>query len=364
MAALSSPSMRIPARVAPAPRRSSLLLLLLAAAACSAGAADGPPADAPLPVRTAEVRDTTLAATVRATGLLRAADERRLAFKVGGVVARVLVDEGETVRAGQPLAMLDLSEIDAQVRKAESAAAKAGRDHERAERLHRDSVATLAQLQDARTTAEVSQADLVAARFNRRFATITAPVAGTVLRRLAEGGELVAPGAPVLVLGSTGRGMSLVVGLADRDVVRVRVGDRARVLVDALGDRALGGRVTTVAAAPDPATGTFSVEIALDEAEVSGRTLPTGLVAHAEITSAERTTARVIPVEALLEADGARATVFATSADGRRAERRVVTVGALRNGRVPVLAGLDGVRTVVTDGAAELQDGRPVRRVP
>lgn len=343
-------------------RFAPLLFVLLSA--CSAGAADAPVTDAPLPVRTASVRDTMLAPVVRGTGLLGADDERRLGFKIGGVIARVLVEEGDAVRAGEPLAVLDLAEIDAAVRKAESAAAKARRDAERAERLHADSVATLAQLQDARTGLEVSQADVATARFNRRFATIVAPAAGTVLRRLAEPGELVAPGTPVLVLGARGAATTVTVALPDRDVVRVRRGDRAQVTVDALDAPPIAGRVSAIAAAPDAMTGTYAVEITLDARATAGRTLPTGLVAHAEIRSRDARPARVIPVEALLEADGDRATVFTVSGDGTRAERRAVTVGAMRGAVVPVLAGLEGTGVVVTDGAAELHDGRPVRRVP
>jgi multidrug efflux pump subunit AcrA (membrane-fusion protein) len=66
----------------------------------------------------------------------------------------------------------------------------------------------------------------------------------------------------------------------------------------------------------------------------------------------------MVPVEALLEADGGEATVF-TLAAGGRAVRRRVSVGALQDGRVAV-EGLDGERLVVTDGAAYLDDGDSV----
>ena len=69
-------------------------------------------------------------------------------------------------------------------------------------------------------------------------------------------------------------------------------------------------------------------------------------------------------MEAVLEADGSRATVFTLSADGRRAERRAVTIGFLAGDRVAVVAGLDGVRTVITDGAPYLDDRAAVRVQP
>src|SRR2546426_60629 len=72
----------------------------------------------------------------------------------------------------------------------------------------------------------------------------------------------------------------------------------------------------------------------------------------------------VVPVDAVLEADGSRGTVFVLSADGKRAERRAVTIGFLDGDRVAVVAGLAGVRSVVTDGAAYLDDGAAVRVRP
>src|SRR5439155_922199 len=179
-----------------------------------------------------------------------------------------------------------LSEIDAGVTRARSAAEKGDRDVARARRLYADSVATLEQVQNTETARDVAGAELETALFNRRYAVIVAPAAGVILRRSAEPGELVQPGTPIRTLGSRTRGA----------VGRVEIRPRAA--------------------------------------------QPVALV----------------PVEAVLEADGSHATVFTLSADGRRAERRTVTIGFLSGDRVAVVAGLDGVRTVITDGAPYLDD--------
>jgi RND family efflux transporter MFP subunit len=311
-------------------------------------------------VRTAPVTHEVLAPPVVATGTLGPKEEIALSFKIGGVISRVVVDAGARVRAGESLAALDLREIDAAVTRAQSAADKAERDLARARRLYGDSVVTLSQLQDAETGAQVSRADLESARFNRRYAVIVAPAGGVILRRQAEPGELVAPGAPVLVLGSNGRGAVVRVGLADRDVVRVRRGDRAVVRFDALPDREFTGRVTEIAAAAEPSTGTYGVEIALPEA--AG--LASGLVGQVEIRPSTGLSTTLVPIEAVLEADDTEATVYALSGDGTRAERRRVTVAFIAGDRVAVDRGLEGVAAVITDGAAYLNDGAAVRVAP
>jgi RND family efflux transporter MFP subunit len=253
-----------------------------------------------------------------------------------------------------------LSEIDAGVTRAHSAAEKAERDLARARRLFADSVATLEQVQNAETGRDVAAAELQAVAFNRRYAVIVAPAAGVILRRNAEPGQLIQAGTAVFTLGSRSRGVVVRAALADRDVVRVRRGDATVVRFDALPDLVLQGSVTEIAAAADPATGTYRVEVALGGA--AG--LATGLVGQVEIRPRAAQPMFVVPVDAVLEADGSRGTVFALSADGKRAERRAVTIGFLDGDRVAVVTGLAGVRNVVTDGAAYLDDGAAVRVRP
>ncbi len=337
----------------------SLVPLAVAASGCARGRAEAPTVDEPISVRTAPVSIERFAPPVSATGVLGPKEEITLSFKIGGVIARVLVDEGRTVRAGDTLAALDLREIDAGVARARSADEKAERDLARARRLYADSVATLEQLQNAQTGLDVARAELEAATFNRRYAVIVAPSAGVILRRAAEAGELVQPGAPIVTLGSRARGVVMRAGLADRDVVRLQRGDRAEVHFDALPGRTFDGSVTEIAAAADPATGTYRAEVTLPGAG----SLASGLVGQMEIRPVALRAMTLVPVDALLEADGAHATVFTLSADGRHAVRLTVTIVALAGDRVAV-SGLDGVRLVITDGAAYLDDGDAVMVQP
>jgi RND family efflux transporter MFP subunit len=212
-------------------------------------------------------------------------------------------------------------------------------------------------MQDAETSAELARADLDAAAFNRRYAVIVAPSSGTVLRRTAEPGETVDPGTMVLLLGSQARGNVVEVGLADRDVVSVRKGDPAVARFDALPGQEFRGRVTQIAGAADQGTGAYGVEITLGD----GGNLVAGLVGRVEIQPDIAAPARLVPIEAVLEADGNEATVYALSADGARAERRRVTIRFIAGSNVAVAGGLEGVTAVLTDGAAYLEDGVAVK---
>ena len=168
-----------------------------------------------------------MAPPIAATGQVASQDEMRLSFKLGGVVRRIAVKEGDEVKQGQRLAEIELAEVGAQVEQARQLAAKAQRDLERGERLHADQVISLEQLQDLRTQASVAGAGLKSAQFNLGFSTIVAPRDGVVLRKLVEEREQVAPGAPVLELGSRDGGYVVKLALADREVVQLKLGDPA-----------------------------------------------------------------------------------------------------------------------------------------
>jgi RND family efflux transporter MFP subunit len=300
-----------------------------------------------------------------ATGTLGAKDEFPLAFKIGGVISRVTVDEGERVHKGQVLAELDLREIDAAVAKATAGAEKSRRDAARAERLYRDSVAALAQWQDAQTARDAAEADQRAAKVNREYAVIIAPTDGVVLRRFTSAGAQIASGTPVFQFGSASRGSVLRAGFADRDAVRARVGDPATATFDAYPGREYRGWVRQVAAAADVRTGTYTVEVALDDAA----SLPSGLIGRLRIAvrsgreSFPRGDVVAVPAEALVEGAGDRGVVFALDESGRTALRRTVTLLGV-SGDLVLVSGLAGATRVITAGAAWLTDSARVEVRP
>jgi membrane fusion protein, multidrug efflux system len=343
------------------------LTTLLLLAGCGRDAAARPAAaDSAIPVRVTTLGTTAGGApgALTVSGTLAGKEEVPLAFKVGGVIARITVDPGQSVRAGQVLAALQSTEISAQVASAVEARRKAERDLERVTRLYTDSVATLEQLQDARTGLEVARNAAVAAQFNADYAVIRAPGDGIVLARAAEPGQVIEPGRPVVTVRRSGRGMIVRLGLPDHDAVRIRLGDSAAVTFEALPGRQFVGVVTQRAAVATQGTGDYAIEVALNDADA----LPSGLVARVTLRPHDRRTAStpvLVPLDALVDADADSAAVFVLAPDRARVSRRPIRLTdvaeALQSAQVPVTSGLTGSETVVTAGASRLLDGTRVR---
>jgi RND family efflux transporter MFP subunit len=334
----------------------SAFLVALAIAGCG----KGEPAEsvaAAAPVRSARVEQAPATEALRAIGVLAPADEVRLAFTTGGVIRRIDVEQGAVVKEGQLLATLADGEVAAALMQARAVADQAARDLERGKALLADEVATREQVEGLATANAVAQAQLRSALFDARHARIVAPADGVVLRRLAEPDEPVAANQPVLIVGNTSGGWIVRAALSDRDIVRVRAGDAADVTLDAYPGRRFAAVVTEVAAAADPATGTYELKASVDPGDAR---FVQGLVAKVEIADPDADTVAVVPVTSLLEANGSLATVFVV-AKGGVARKVSVRTGRLLGERIEVIAGLAPGDQVVTEGAAWLDDNDRIR---
>ncbi len=339
------------------------LTLVCAAAALAAGCSvdDVEVAEGPTPVRVQDAISGPAMPAIATSGVVSNKDEMRLSFKVAGVIRSIAVEEGAPIKAGQRLAAIDLAEIDAQVEQARLAAGKAQRDLVRGEKLVADRLISQQQLQDLRTQAGVLQSQLQSTEFNRGHAVITAPGDGVVLRKLAQERELVPAGQAVLVVGLRSRGYVVRCSLADREVVRVQLGDPAQVSMDAFPGQTFAASVTEVASAADARTGLFAVEVRLQEPPPR---LAGGLVARVELypESARNEARTYVPIAAVLEGDRDMAAVFVL--DGGRVKRRQVRIAFFAPQSVALESGLEPGEKVVTEGAPYLQDGQAVNVLP
>lgn len=307
-----------------------------------------------VPVQLAAVGSVTRAEPVVASGLVSSSEEARLSFKVGGIINQMLVDEGQTVRKGQLLATLDLTEINAQVSQAQLGTEKADRDLGRVKSLYADTAATLEQLQNATTGQRVAQQALTIAQFNRSYAQIRASVDGTVTRKATNAGEYVAPGASVYFISGNRPGNWVVrVGVSDKDWARLRPGNRAAVSLDAYPGKTFAGTITELAQAADPANKLYEVEVSI---QPNGVKLAPGLFAKVSLTPAQTRSYAVVPVEAIVEGNGKDGFVYVLAPGRKNVKKVPVQIGFIDGSRVLLTNAPSGMDQVVTAGSAFLTE--------
>ncbi len=312
-----------------------------------------------IPVRTVQVSHETLVQSIHASGIVTSENEAKPAFKTGGVISKILVEEGDFVKQGQLLATLNLTEINAQVQQSNEAVQKAQRDLQRAKNLLADSVATLEQVQNAQTALTVAEETQKMAKFNQNYSEIRSPISGKVIQKLMVAGEIAGPGMPVFyILGNALKDWVIKAGLADRDWVRLKRGDKASVRFDAFPGQDFTATITRLADVGNPTSGTFDVEMRLAS---SPPKMVAGLIAAVEFFPENKAQLAVIPLDALVESNRNEAKVF--TIENQQAKALPITIAFLQNDKVAVSKGLENIQTVVTDGAPYLYDGALVKVV-
>jgi membrane fusion protein, multidrug efflux system len=310
-------------------------------------------------VKTSVVRKESIRVPVHSTGFLTSDQEIKLSFKTGGIIAKIEVKEGDKVKTGALLASLNLSEINAQVTQAKNGYEKATRDFTRARNLYKDTVATLEQYQNATTALSMAKSNLEIAQYNLTYSKIIAPENGVILKQLYKTNELVGSGYPVFLFGTTGKSWKIKAGFPDKDIVKINIGDSAKIVIDAWSDVKFYGLVTQVAEMSNPMTGTFEAEISVKD---NGYRLASGFVAGVEVYPSKSDSFLTVPVQSLIEADDKSAYVYAVTADGkaRKIKIEILTL----TGTSAAVKGIPADMTeIVTEGAAYLRDGVKVEVV-
>ncbi len=352
--------------------------------------------DRPVSVRTgrAEVRGGAAGGGLTANGYVVARTKASISSKIAGRLAHLSVEEGDHVRKGEVIGWLDDAEYSAAIRQAEgnllnaqageieakARVEQAARDMDRARRLYADSLTSLQAVQDAETgrQAAVAQAFAAAARVQAGEAAldaakaslantrIVAPFDGTVLRKDAEVGEVVAPS---VAGGGLTRGavvtmadmatLEVEVNVNEAYIGEVRLQQAASIILDAYPTVTYPARVRQIVPTADRQKATVLVRVAFNKAdhrvlpEMAGR-----VVFQSSDDSANASPAHVvIPAEAVRNEGGAD---YVWVVGEGRVTKRPIDAGPVSAGEREVRSGLRGGETLVLEPPAALAEGKRV----
>jgi len=322
-------------------------------------------------------------AGITANGYVVARTKASVSAKIPGRLAFLGVSEGSRVRKGEIVARLEnadaraaVTAAQANVKQLEVELAQAKRDRDRARTLHEQNVLSGVDLENANAKVDGLDAQIAAARAqvalsqaNLENMNVRAPFDGTVLRKDAEVGEIVAPS-------SAGGGLTrtAIVTMADLATLEVEVdvneayiaqvhnGEDARITLDAYPDTSFQGRVRQVVPTADRQKATVQVKVSILDRDP--RILPemgakVEFVRGAGEAAAPVTARRVlVPKAAIVQGpSGARVWVI----ENEKVAARAVDVGPEHGDRVEIRSGLAGSERVVLNAPSGLKEGAHVR---
>ena len=316
-----------------------------------------PPVDDRLTIALATVEPATAGTGLTVTGTVRFKRETQLAFSTAGRIAAIAVREGDHVGAGQLLARLDPTGLDAAMAAARAEAVRTDADRARMASLVAQGWVTRSRMESAEATAAAARSKVTQAAFDERLGRIASPAAAVVLRRVAEPGQMVAAGTPILTIGEIGSGYVLRLPVSDADLAGIHLGAPATVALPALSATPVVGVVSEIAARGDDRTGTFQVEVRLPN--LPG--LRSGLIGTASLAGPPAVAGPVeVPTSAVVGARADEGLVYVYRANGTVAAR-VVQLGPVGDRSVTVTGGLASGERVARSGVERLRDGMKVR---
>ena len=340
----------------PRPRARALALALLLSACGTRDRVEVP---------SAEVERGRIERIVVATGTIEPVKEVEVRPRIAGIIEKIYVDDGDSVKPGQPLVEIERDLLNSQVREAEAAVREAkvelnyaGIELQRALELERTGAASPQQKDTARSREERAQATLARTeaahdtlKTQLSYATVTSPLAGHVLDVAVEEGSAVSPVTAVtggtLLLSLAATDTLHLEGLVDEnEVARVALGQNARIRTEAYGDRIFRGHVREIAPLGKRVQNVTYFEVKIEVTDPDAALLKPRMSGDGEIVTEVVDDAVVVP-ETALRYDGDRVLVDVLDGDAPPAPREV-KVGIVDGNRVQIASGLEpGLRVQV-----------------
>jgi RND family efflux transporter MFP subunit len=318
-----------------------------------------------------------------ATGYTVARNRAAVAAKIVGRVVELRVDEGDPVKEGDVIAVLDSDDLRAAVRQAEAALAEAAatladaeRETARQSALFQRELTSEAERDAALTRRDVAaakvstaEASLASARANLAYTVITSPLTGVVIDRSVEVGEMVAPGGftsqqstGALVRIADLASLEVEADINESYIARVRPGQLASIRVDAVPDTEYAGKLRQIVPTADRQRAVVQVKVSIDDPDerlVPDMSATVTFLDEKAAPEALRGKPKVlVPPSAVADAGGAP-WVWVVRDD--RLRRTAIEIEGPAGDLLAVRRGLSGGETIVRTMDESLQDGRRVR---
>ena len=342
--------------------RPLLVIALLSTAALVSGCGGGGDAKAgdtedkgpdAVPVEVEQVARRAIAASYANTATLEPRAESQVVAKTSGVALEVLVEEGQAVRAGQPLVRLDADRARLQAAQSLAQLRKLEANFARARQLAAQQMVSANDLDQLRFDTENARAVNRLANLELSYTTVVAPISGVIASRDIKPGNFVQINSPIFRIVDSSR-LEATLNVPEREIATLKPGQAVELTADALPGKRFSGTVDRVAPVVDTGTGTFRVIAAF----AGGGELQPGMFSRLSINYDQRADALVVPRAALLE-DGGEPALYVVR-DGV-ASRVPVQLGYADGGWIEVRDGVGPGDSVVVAGKSALREGSAVQ---
>lgn len=344
--------------------------LLISAALLSACKQEVKPQEEVRPVRTVTLSSSPTNHSNELSGEIHARQESTLGFRIPGKLVSRLVDIGASVTAGTPLARIDAQDMalnaaaaQAQTESAQSQLDQLKLDLVRSQELLAKKFVSQADTDRKQTAVISAQKQLVQARAQQQVAqnqagytTLTATSDGVITATLAEPGQVLAAGQPVVQLAKAGE-IEVFVDLPEARSAGLKPGQTTEITLWALPGKTFTGKVREVSPAADPASRTYRAKVTIENPSAEIRLGMSATVRSNQNNAAQSST--TLPLTAIY-GEGKEKRVWLVDSKTKRVHSKVILAQEF-NGEQIQVNGLNAGDIVVTAGVHLLREGQAVK---
>ena len=345
----------------------SAMLGALGAAGCSGDKpAGGPPKPGAMPVTVIEMQPQKVPTSIEIMAQTEGARETEVRARVGGILVKRLYQEGETVKAGQPLFQIDRAPYEIALAEAKAKAEQTAREAARLKPLAEAKAIAQRDYDDAVSANAMAQAALRQAELNLSWTTVTAPVAGTTSRAVKSDGNLISTADSLLTSIYQTNPIWVRFSLGESDLAKFPGGRMTEKdikgveLIMANGQTyEKRGKINFLATNIDTTLGTQALRAEFDNA---GSQLLPGQFVRVRILTGERDGVFLVPQSAVLQTE--QGTLVMTAGPENKVAPRPVKAGEWYGKDWVILGGLNAGDKVIVDNLIKLRPGAPVDPKP
>ncbi len=285
-----------------------------------------------------------------------------LSFTTGGTILQLKVKVGDRVRKGQLIATVDPTQVKNSYDMAHATRMQAEDAYGRMKQLHDKGSLTEIKWVEAQSQLQQAVSAESIAKKSLADCSLHAPFDGVISEKYAEVGQNAAPGVPVVKLVTT-KVLNVKISVPESEMVNVRVRQRARIAVQALGGKQYEGYVIEKGVIADPISRSYNVKIRV---EGTDNALLPGMVAQVALDGADASKAgtaakAAVVIPAHLVQLGDDNSNFVWVDEGGKAVRRTIVCGEYRSNGVSIVSGLKTGDRLIVEGQQKVSNGMRVK---
>ena len=302
-----------------------------------------------IPVESGVVLIGTISAFFPSTTTLESEQEASVVAKVGGIVEKYFVEEGDFVKTGQPLVQLETDRLQLELKRSAANLNKLKNDLKRTRAIYKKNLVSSETFEKLKFEYDSQNAAYELARLELTFATVVAPIDGVISSRHVKVGNMIRLNEPVYHITDFDP-IHAVIYVPEKELYKIKKNQIALVQVDANAESTYQGFVKRISPIVDADSGTFKVTVEIADPE---KNLKPGMFGRIQVIHDVRESALLIDKKALITEDD-QTSVFVIR--DNHAFKTTVKTGYIDDKKIEILSGLKEGEVIVTTGQNSLRN--------